>query len=61
MAAPLSCGHFLMGPMTMDKCEQGSVQGSVQGDKAANVISSIIIAGIVVMFGYGIFGWILFG
>ena len=47
--------------MTMDKCEQGSVQGSVQGDKAANVISAIIIAGIVVMFGYGIFGWILFG
>jgi len=56
MAAPLSCGHFLM-----RADDHKSEQGSVQGDKAAKVISSIIIAGIVVMFGYGIFGWILFG
>ena len=57
MAAPLSCGHFLMGPMIMDKNEQGSVQG----DKAGRVIASIIIVGVAAMFGYGLFGWIVFG
>ena len=43
--------------MTVSKGEQGTVQG----DKAAMVIASIIIAGIVMMFGYGLIGWIVFG
>ena len=38
-----------------------SEQGSAQGDRAAKMIASIIIAGIVLMFGYGLIGWILFG
>jgi hypothetical protein len=57
MAAPLSCGHFLMGPMIMDRNEQASVQG----DKAARAIASIIIARIAATFGHGLFGWIIFG
>ena len=57
MAAPRLCGHFFMGPMIMDNSEQGSSQG----DKAAKLIASVIIAGIVVMFGYGLFGWIIHG
>jgi hypothetical protein len=57
MAALLSCRHFLMGPTIMDTNEQGSVQG----DKGARVIASIIIAGIAAMFGCGLFGWIIFG
>ena len=47
--------------MSEGKSEQGSVDGNLRADKAAKVIASIIIAGIAVMFGYGIFGWILFG
>ena len=47
--------------MTMGKDEQAGVDGSVQADRAAKVIASIIIAGLVVMFGYGILGWIIFG
>jgi len=43
--------------MTVSKSEQGSAQG----DKVAKVIASIIIAGLVVMFGYGLIGWIVFG
>jgi hypothetical protein len=43
--------------MTMDKNEQASAQG----DKAAKVIASIIIAGLIAMFSYGIFTWIVFG
>jgi len=43
--------------MTVSKSDQGSAQG----DKAAKVIASVIIAGITLMFGYGIIGWILFG
>jgi len=43
--------------MTVSKSEQATVQG----DKAAMVIASIIIAGIVMMFGYGLIGWIVFG
>jgi hypothetical protein len=57
MAAPRLCGHFFMGPMIMDNSEQGSVQG----DKAAKLIASVIIAGIAAMFGYGLFGWIIYG
>jgi hypothetical protein len=43
--------------MTVGKSEQGNAQG----DKAAKLVASIIIAGIALMFGYGIIGWILFG
>jgi hypothetical protein len=57
MAAPRLCGHFLMGRMIMDTNEQAIIKG----DKAAKVIASIIIAGIAVMFAYGLFGWIVFG
>lgn len=35
-------------------------QGSGQGDMAAKVIASIIIAGIVLMFGSGLLHWIFF-
>jgi hypothetical protein len=48
---------FFNGAMIMD----GNEQTTVQGDKAAKVIASIIIVGIVAMFGYGLFGWIVFG
>jgi hypothetical protein len=41
--------------------EQNEQDGSLRADKAAKVVASIIIAGIAVMFGYGIIGWILFG
>jgi hypothetical protein len=47
--------------MAMGKDEQASVDGSLRADRAAKVIASIIIAGLVVMFGYGILGWIIFG
>jgi len=47
--------------MATGKNEQASVDGSAQADRAAKVIASIIIAGLLVMFGYGIFGWIIFG
>jgi len=43
--------------MTVNKSEQNIAQG----DQAAKVIASIIIAGVVVMFGYGLIGWIVFG
>jgi hypothetical protein len=43
--------------MTVSKSEQGSGQG----DKAAKVIASVIIAGLLLMFGYGLIGWIVFG
>jgi hypothetical protein len=43
--------------MTVNKSEQSIAQG----DQAAKVIASIIIAGVVVMFGYGLIGWIVFG
>jgi hypothetical protein len=35
-------------------------RGVVQGDNAAKVIASIIIAGILLMFSYGLFHWIIF-
>lgn len=47
--------------MTTGKDEQASVDGSLPADRAAMVIASIIIAGLLVMFGYGILGWIIFG
>ena len=47
--------------MTMGKDEQASVDGSLRADRAAMVIASIIIAGLLGMFGYGILGWIMFG
>jgi hypothetical protein len=47
--------------MAMGQDEQASVDGSLRADRAAKVIASIIIAGLVVMFGYGILGWIIFG
>jgi hypothetical protein len=43
--------------MTVGKSDQAIAQG----DKAAKVIASIIIAGLVAMFGYGLIGWIVFG
>jgi hypothetical protein len=55
MAAPCKCGHFFAGRI-MDESEQASAQG----DKAAKVIASIIIAGISAMFSYGILRWIIF-
>jgi hypothetical protein len=33
-------------------------QGTVQGDTAAKLIASIIIAGILLMFSYGLLHWI---
>lgn len=33
-------------------------QEIAKADNAAKVIASIIIAGMILMFGYGIFGWI---
>jgi F0F1-type ATP synthase assembly protein I len=47
--------------MATGKDEQASVDGSARADRAAMVIASIIIAGLLVMFGYGILGWIIFG
>jgi hypothetical protein len=47
--------------MATGKDEQASVDGSARADRAAKVIASIIIAGLLVMFGYGILGWIIFG
>ena len=47
--------------MTTGKDEQASVDGSLRADRAAMVIASIIIAGLLMMFGYGILGWIIFG
>jgi hypothetical protein len=35
-------------------------QSVSQGDNAAKIISSIIIAGILLMFGYGLLHWIIF-
>ena len=46
-----------MGPMIMDTNEQAIIKG----DKVAKVIASIIIAGVLAMFAYGLFGWIVFG
>jgi hypothetical protein len=43
--------------MSVNKSERGIAQG----DNAAKVIASIIIAGLVVIFGYGLIGWIVFG
>ena len=47
--------------MATEKNEQASLDGSVRADRAAMVIASIIIAGLLGMFGYGILGWIMFG
>lgn len=47
--------------MVTEKNEQASVDGSARADRAAKVIASIIIAGLLGMFGYGILGWIMFG
>jgi len=59
MAAPRKCGLFFAGRIFMDKSEQVSAQGD-QSDKAAKVIASIIITGILALFGYGILRWIIF-
>jgi hypothetical protein len=47
--------------MATGKDEQASVDASLRADRAAMVIASIIFAGLLVMFGYGILGWIIFG
>jgi len=39
-----------------DKKEQGVEQGA----KGAKIIASIIIAGILLMFGYGLVHWVIF-
>ena len=39
---------------------QKNEQSIVQGDYAAKVIASIIIAGILLMFSYGLLHWIIF-
>ena len=57
MAAPLMCGHFLNGlAVNMDKTEQGTARA----DRAAKIVASIIIAGILAMFSYGMLHWIIF-
>ena len=57
MAAPKSCGHFLNGgPMAMDSSDHVSAQA----ETAAKVGASIIIAGILAMFSYGILHWVIF-
>jgi hypothetical protein len=33
----------------------------MQGDKVAKVVASITIAGISLMFGYGLLGWMMHG
>jgi type IV secretory pathway VirB2 component (pilin) len=35
-------------------------QNTMQGDNVAKVIASVIIAGIMLMFGYGLLHWIFF-
>jgi hypothetical protein len=35
-------------------------RGVAQGENAAKIIASIIITGISLMFGYGLFHWIIF-
>jgi type IV secretory pathway VirB2 component (pilin) len=35
-------------------------QSTMQGDNAAKIIASVIIAGIMLMFGYGLLHWIFF-
>ena len=55
MAALRMCGHFL-GAMIVDTNEQTIIQG----DNAAKVIASIIIAGIAADVRYGLFHWIIF-
>ena len=35
-------------------------QGAVPGESAAKIIASLIIAGILMMFGYGLLHWIIF-
>ena len=47
--------------MATGKDEQAGVDGRPRADRAAMLIASIIIAGLLVMFGYGILGWIIFG
>jgi len=42
-------------------CTRAHRQEDVPGDKAAKIIASVIIAGIALMFGYGVFGWMIFG
>lgn len=42
--------------MTTDKTEQGMAQA----DRAAKAVASIIIAGILAMFSYGIVHWVIF-
>jgi hypothetical protein len=57
MAAPRMCGHFLGGiVMVVEKNEQSIIEG----DYAAKVIASIIIAGILLMFSYGLLHWVIF-
>ena len=57
MAALRMCGHFLGGiVMVVEKNEQSIIEG----DYAAKVIAAIIIAGILLMFGYGLLHWIIF-
>jgi hypothetical protein len=58
MAAQTKCGHFLR--VAGGHARKGE-QASMQGDKAAKVMASIIIAGPILMFGYGLLGWIVFG
>jgi hypothetical protein len=47
--------------MSEGKSDQASSDGNLRADKAAKLIASVIIAGMALMFGYGIIGWMLFG
>jgi hypothetical protein len=57
MAALRMCGHFLGGIVVVTEKNEQSI---IQGDYAAKAIASIIIAGILLMFGYGLLHWIFF-
>jgi hypothetical protein len=47
--------------MSEGKSNRESLDGNLRADSAAKVIASVIIAGIALMFGYGIISWMLFG
>ena len=57
MAALRMCGHFFGGIVVVVEKNELSI---IQGDYAAKAIASIIIAGIVLMFSYGLLHWIFF-
>ncbi len=51
------CGHFLGGIVVVVEKNEQSI---IEGDYAAKAIASIIIAGILLMFGYGLLHWVFF-